>query len=336
MKNILIVVLSVVCVILLGLKLFSSPPDTISQGDYSNVKIRIARQYSISYAPVYVAEKMGLIEKYIPGATVEWVTISGGAAITEALISGHLDVGFVGIPPAMIAWDKGADLKIVSGIVVPTYNLMVKNPDIKSLADFNPGDKIAVPGIGSIQHMLLSIAAEKYLGDARALDTNVVAMPNPDAFTSLLSGTDITAHLSITPFNEMERRSGLNSILSTGDESLICVAGGKFHNSSPTAYAALVMALNEAITLINQRDPRVLDIIAEVEKISNEDVLTYLNWDGTNYTTSLYGIMRFAEYMKKAGYISKAPEMKDIMWESAIGMVGMRIGGRSSAENALY
>ncbi len=340
MKNVVIVVLSILCVVFLGLRFFPSSPNTPGQGDYSNVKIRLAKQYGMQYAPVYVAEKMGLMEKYLPGAVVEWGSFGGGAAITEALVSGHLDIGFMGLPPVVVAWDKGADIKVVSGISTPPNELMVKDPSINSIADFKPNHKIAVPGVGSIQHILLSIGAEKYLGDARALDKLITTMANPDAYASAISGTEITAHFAAMPYIEMERKNGFRSILTGkdifGDASIICVASGRFHDGNPTAYAAFVMALNEAITLINQRDPRVLDIIAEVEKISKEDAITYLNWNGTNYTTNIYGLMGIAEYMKKAGYISKAPAMKDIMWESALGMAGMRMGDRSPVEEALY
>jgi NitT/TauT family transport system substrate-binding protein len=344
MKNIVIAVLCLICAFL-GFKIFSSTSEvtsqeTTAQEAYSNVKIRLAKQYGMQYAPAYVAEKLGLVEKYIPGATVEWGSFGGGAAVTEALVSNHLDVGFMGLPPVVIAWDKGADMKVVSGISIQLNELMVKDPAINSLADFKPGHKIAVPGVGSTQHITLSIGAEKYMGDSRAIDEMIVTMANPDAFTSLISGNDLTAHFAAMPFNEREQKEGFRSILSGydifGDASILCVASAKFHDENPTAYAALVMALNEAVALINQRDPRVLDIIAEVEKISQEDVLTYLNWNGTNYTTNVYGLMGMSEFMQKAGYISNVPTVNDIMWESASGMVGMRMGERSPIEEVLY
>jgi len=51
---------------------------------------------------------------------------------------------------------------------------------IKSLKDFKPTDKIALPSPGSVQHILLAMAAEKELGSASALDQNLVAMAHPD------------------------------------------------------------------------------------------------------------------------------------------------------------
>jgi len=132
-------------------------------GDFSGVKIRLAQQYGMQYAPAYVVQQLGLLEKYLPGAEVEWSNLGGGSSMSEALISNQLDVAFMGIPPMLIAWDKGADFKIASGICVPPSELMVSEKSgIASLSDLvYANGKVAVPSIGSIQHIMLAIAAEK-------------------------------------------------------------------------------------------------------------------------------------------------------------------------------
>ena len=170
MKNVLIIILAVVCVILLGTIMFGKDKEStqtaVNDKPFAGVTVRLAKQYGMQYATGYIVEKMNLLEKYLPGATIEWSSFGGGAAITEALISGHLDVGFMGMPPAVIAIDKGADLKIASGVCVPPFDLMVKEERLKSIADFTPQDKIAIPGISSTQHILLSIAAKDKLNKA--------------------------------------------------------------------------------------------------------------------------------------------------------------------------
>ena len=284
------------------------------------VTIRIAQQYGMLYAPVYVTEKLGLLEKHLPGANLEWSQLTGGAAINEALIAGQLDVGFVGIPPALIAWDKGADYRMAAGICVPTFELMVNDPNIKTIADFSDTDKIAVPGIGSIQHILLAMAAEKILGDANALDDNLVPMAHPEAFTALTSGTEIVGHFGNLPIIDLEKQAGCVSILTDRDAyasgaSIVCVTTAQFNNQK-VAHEGLVAALSEAIDLINARDPEVIGIIAEVEKISEEEVIRYLDWPGTLYDIKIYGAMGLARFMNEQGFIENSPEsINDIVWE---------------------
>ncbi len=342
MKNLIIVVLSAVCIVLLGTIIFSKDKgavDTaVNDKPFAGVTIRLAKQYGMQYATGYIVEKMNLLEKYLPGATIEWSSFGGGAAITEALISGHLDVGFMGMPPAVIAIDKGADLKIASGVCVPPFDLMVKEERLQSIADFTPQDKIAIPGISSTQHILLSIAARDKLNKARDFDSNMVAMANPDAYSSLVSGTEIVGHFTTMPFLELEARQGFRSILTGkeayGDASIVCVTTGKFH-SNPSVYAGLIGALNEAMDLLNSQDPKVLEIIAEVEKISIDDAKAFLDWPGTNYTANIYGLMGIANYMYEVGYIKNKPELNKLVWENARALIGKRTGEVSPVEKIL-
>ncbi len=342
MKNVVIIILSALCVIMLG-TIFFSKNNTEIKADvndkpFSGVTIRLAKQYGMQYATGYIVEKMNLLEKYLPGAKIEWSSFGGGAAITEALISGHLDVGFMGMPPAVIAIDKGADLKIASGVCVPPFDLMVKEERLQSIADFKPADKIAIPGISSTQHILLSIAARDKLNKARDFDANMVAMANPDAYSSLVSGTEIVGHFTTMPYLELEARQGFRSILTGkeayGDASIVCVTTGKFH-SNPAVYAGLIGALNEAMYLLNKQDPQVLQIIAEVENISIDDAKAFLDWPGTNYTANIYGLMGIANYMHEVGYIKNKPVLNNLVWENAMALIGKRTGGSSPVEDIL-
>lgn len=304
---------------------------------YSGVKVRLVKQYTTAYAPIYVAEKLNLLDKYLPGIEVEWATISGGAAISEALISGQLDIGVMGIPPAVIASDKGADFKIAMGLSVLPIELMVNGDKIKSFHDFKPEDKIGVPGIGSINHITVSLMAKKYLGDAHAFDKNVVVMRNPDSYSGLLSNS-IAGHASIMPYAALEEQAGFKKLASgtdiIGDISLVCVASKKLYEQ-PAVYAGVLAALNEAIALINKGDEKTMQIIADEEKLSVEQVKDYITRDGTNYSSNIYGLISIANYMYQEGYIKNKPVLENLVWDNMLGMIGKRMGEKSLIEKAL-
>lgn len=292
--------------------------------DYSNVTIRLSLQYGMQYAAVYVMQEKGLLEKLLPGVKLEWNNLGGGSAMNEALISGSLDVAFMGIPPALIAIDAGATYKIACGICVPPAELMVHSDSgIKSIADLDAKDKIAVPSIGSIQHIMLAMAAEKALGDANALDKNLVVMSNPDAYSALISGTDVTAHFASMPFIDLESQKGMKSILNAKDSlgggaSIVCVTTKEFAQKT-AVYNALMTALGQAIVLINKHGEDVLNIIAEKESITAKQALTYLKWEGTSYTTDIYNLTTLGEFMYKAGFIkNKFPGFKNVTWGNAV------------------
>ncbi len=306
-------------------------------------KIRIAIQFGLGYAPVQIVKDKKLIEKYLPGAQVEWKQMSG-EMIREAMLSGDVDIGFMGQGPFFIAWDKGADWKIATALGSSPLGLQTYRKDINSLKDFKKDDKIATPYSGSIQHMLLAMAAEKELGNPKALDNNMVSMQHPDAATALISGRAIAAHFTSPPYLYEELSAPNIKQILDGEKAfggefgfLVGPATRKFHDGNPAGYAAFVMAINEAIDFINNKPKEAAAILAPGFKLPAEKVEKYLTWPGTNYTSTPYGLMGFAEFMKKAGYISKIPgSFAEIAWENVSACIGKKAGGKSPVEKAQY
>lgn len=295
---------------------------SIDNNDYSDVTIRLAQQYGMQYAPVYVMQKLGLLEELLPGVKLEWNKFGGGSAMNEALISNQLDVAFMGIPPVLIAIDKGVEYRIACGISVPPAELIV-HPEsgINSLKDIKPEHKIAVPGIGSIQHIMLSIAAKDMLGNANAFDNNLTTMANPDAYTALTSGTDIVGHFASMPYIDLEIKDGMKSILTAdeigGGASIVAVTTKDFAENKE-AYDAFMTALGQAIELINKGDKEAIQIIADTEKITVDAAKTYVKWPGTKYTMDLYKVDELAEFMSEAGYLKNEYKgFENVTWEGA-------------------
>ncbi|NLJ80003.1 MAG: ABC transporter substrate-binding protein [Firmicutes bacterium] len=301
-------------------------------------KIKIAGQFGLVYAPLMVARSQGLFEKY--GLEPVWKEYGSGGAVREALISGEADVGFMGIPPFLIGWDKGCPWKVALGFVVVPVGLVTYDPDLKSLKDFKPEDKIAVPSPGSIQHILLAMAAEQELGSPNALDNNIVAMPHPDACAALISKKGIKAHFTTPPYL-FEELSEPGFHLIVDDISVfghpfsfnVGLASQDFHDQRPVAYSVFVSAISEAMAWINSNKEEAAEFLAPEFKLSAEKTLRYLEWEGMNYTTAPYGLMGFAQFMKEAGYISRVPaSLEEIAFENVLSFVGSRAGGLSEIE----
>ncbi len=307
-----------------------------------NGVIRIAGQFGLVYAPLMAAQERQIFEKY--GLSVEWKEYGSGGAVREALVSGDLDVGFMGIPPFLIGWDKGVPAKVAIGYVCAPCALVTYLPEIKTLRDFKPEHKIALPSPGSIQHILLSMEAEKRLGDPKALDNQLVALPHPDAAAALLVQKDIAAHFATPPYLFQElSQPGYHVVLSDhtafgNDYSFnVGLVTERYHDANPAGYAAFVMAINEAMTWINENTAEAAELLAPKFNLDAATTLSYLTWEGMNYTTTPYGLMGFAEFMQQAGYIQKVPAaLSDLAWENVLATVGVRRGEPSALETLQY
>ncbi|MHB1393196.1 MAG: ABC transporter substrate-binding protein [Clostridia bacterium] len=290
----------------------------------ADAKINIAEQYGLAYAPLQIVKELKLIEKNLPGAQVNWKQLGNTAAIREAMLANEVDAGFMAIPPFLIGWDKGMDWKIACGLSSSPVGLVTNKKEIKSIKDFTEKDRIALPQPGSVQHILLSMACERELGDPKKLDNLLVTLAHPDGMNALLAKRDITAHFTTPPYlmKELET-SGMHEILNgrqaVGEDFtfIVGVTTKKFHDSNPKTYDALLKAIDEAVKFMNSNREETLKILSKQYEMSMEEVEKNLGMEGTEYGISVKGIDAFAGFMERNGYISKAPQnVKEVVWEN--------------------
>ncbi len=103
------------------------------------------------------------------GVEPAWKLFGGGPGVVEALSLGDVDMGYVGLPPAMMGIDAGAPIKCVAGGHVEG-TVMIGGKDLKSLeesGDFGEtllqfeGKAIGVPPKGSIHDVIIRELLEK-------------------------------------------------------------------------------------------------------------------------------------------------------------------------------
>ena len=130
--------------------------------------VKITRQPSIIYMPTYIMEAGKLIEAHAatlgaPGLSIEWITFNGGGNATDALLADSVDIVNTGVGNMLLLWDRTRGrVKGIAATCAEPLVLVSREPRIRTLADFQPTDRIAVPTIKvSTQSILLSIAAEK-------------------------------------------------------------------------------------------------------------------------------------------------------------------------------
>src|SRR6201991_2909280 len=231
----------------------------VAQPAHAEGQIRVAEQFGVVYLLLNVARDQHLIE--LEGRRegldikVDWVKLSGGSAVNDALLSGAIDIAGAGVGPLLTLWDRTHGKQNVKGVASLgnfPYYLVSNNPKVKSIADFTDRDRIALPAVTvSVQSRMLQLAAAKQWGDKEfnRLDKWTVAVPHPDAAAAIIAGgTEITGHFGNPPFQEQElagnpnARIVLNSydVLGGPSSATVLYATEKFRNDNPRTYRALV------------------------------------------------------------------------------------------------
>jgi NitT/TauT family transport system substrate-binding protein len=289
-------------------------------------EFRSARQPGVVYLQCIIMEEKKLIEKHaaalgLPDVKVTWSVITSGGVMTEALISGSIDMATSGMSNMLLAWAKtNGQIKMVAGVAGVPLELLTRNPKVKTLKDFGPEDRIAVPTIrASMQAMLLGMALEKEFGAGQhgRLDGNQVQLGHPEAMQALLNPQhEVNAHYSIPPYLNIAAKSPMvHSVLISTD-----VLGGpasitnswstqKFVEGNPIKIKAYVAALDEASDMI-AKDPKgaaEIYLAATKEKISVEDLVEVIKQPGAIFSATPQRSMLWADYMNRIGFIKMKP-----------------------------
>ncbi|HEX9399387.1 MAG TPA: ABC transporter substrate-binding protein [Anaeromyxobacter sp.] len=317
---------------LAALAALATPPATRAE----QAEIRIAKQFGLGYLPLVVLEEQRLVEKRAAAAglgdvKVSWVTLSGGPAASDALLSKSVDYVATGVAPLVLLWARtGGAVKGVSALdAVPIY-VNTTNPAVKSIRDFGEKDRIAVPAVKvSIQAVVLQMAAAKAFGDQgyTRLDPLTVALKHPDAAVALLSGGGaISAHAASPPYVAQELadhrvRTVLNSFELLGGPHTFNVLSSTqaFADANPRTFAVVYAALAEAVEWIraNRRAAAELYVRASRSKEPVEAILAQLDDPAVSFTTTPQRIGAFTDFLAKIGTIPARPaSWKDLFFKT--------------------
>lgn len=292
-------------------------------------QLTIVQQYGMAYAPLKIMEAQGLIEKNYDGdVEVNYQVLNSGASINDAFVAGDVDVGLMGVAPAITgSLNEGVPYKICSGISAQPHRLMTNDPDIKTLKDIGESDQIAMVNIGSIQHILLAMAAKEQLGDAHALDNNITAMAHPDGMTALLSKS-VKCQLTTSPyvFKEAEEEgisevNAIESVWPEGNSFIVACASEDLYSNNPELYKAVNAAIAEAIDFINNNAEEAAEILCKDENVDAETYLKWMQDPACAYSTELKGVSVMAGFMTEEGFLENTEfsDISDVVYEGVAG-----------------
>lgn len=291
-------------------------------------RLRIAEQFGIVYLLLNVAQDQKLVEKHGKAAgvdiQVEYVKLSGGSAINDALLSGGIDIAAAGVGPLLTIWDRTHGKQNVRGVASLgnfPYYLVTSNPEVKTIADFGDKDRIALPAVGvSVQSRVLQYASARLWGDAQynRLDKLQVALPHPEATAAIIKGgTEITAHFGNPPFQDQalaanpKARVVLNSydVLGGPSSATVLYATEKFRAENPKTYKAFVDALKEAAQWTTANPEQAADTYLRVTgaKVDRELLLKVIRNPEVQFKVTPQNTFGLASFLHRVGAIRNKP-----------------------------
>ena len=291
-------------------------------------EITIAQQYGVSFLPLIVMEKQGLVEKRakqlgFSGINVKWTKVAGPSVMNDGLISGAIHFAAQGAPSLITLWDKThGQIKGVSALTTYPLYLVTRNPEVKTIEDFTDKDKIAVPSVKiSTQAIMLQMAAAKAFGQENftKLDPLTVSLSHPDATLAFINNTaGVNAHFSTSPFYEQEIKLPGAHLITTSYEilggpatALVLTTSTRFREENPKAYKATFEALSEAIDIVNRDKRAAAELYREVAhdtKTTADEIVVMISDRNYAFTLVPQKVLATAQFMAKIGSIKNAPK----------------------------
>ncbi len=220
-----------------------------------------------------LAVEQKLFELY--GVTVE-LNQSAGLTMIRAVESGSLDVAIVGGGQALAAYAKGADVRIVSGLVNTVPFQLWAKPDIAQLGDLK-GRLIADTPPGTSLNLGTRIMlARAGLNPAR--DVKLVAFGRLQLVPRSLLGGVVDAALLSAPETLEARKLGLHMLLDMAAERIPClftsvVTSRAVLEKSPAALERFLKALLHGVKLALTNPDMAKKSLGRTLRLTDRDAL---------------------------------------------------------------
>jgi NitT/TauT family transport system substrate-binding protein len=252
------------------------------------------------------------------GLNVKTVQINSGSNIVDAVASGDVDIGYVGITPAMQGISKGVPIKVVGAVNLVGSGIVVEpNSNITSPADLK-GKSIATPGVSSIQQVLLLYELQKYnitSEDVDLISINVYNIP------SSLAAHKVDAYISYEPFVSLAPYEGIGNVLIYSNDIIkdhpccVIIASESFIKEHPQELDKFLKIHQQTTEYVNTHPNETANIIdhelttnIEIEALSLQHI-TFVYSVNKSFQNN---VLKFAKIENNLGYLNTSLTANDI------------------------
>lgn len=307
-------------------------------------EVTVAEQFGVSFLPLMVMERMQLVQKHAKQAgidlNVKWAQVAGPSVMNDGLISGTIQFAAQGAPSLITLWERtrrNVGIKGVAAVTTYPLYLLTRNPAVRSIRDFGPADKIAVPSVKiSTQAIMLEMASAEAFGQANygKLDPLTISLSHPDATAAFITGTaGVNAHFSSSPFYEQELKVPGAHLITTNYQilggpatALVMLSTSKFREANPKVFRAVYDALAEAVEIINADKRAAARLYLEMSRdrqSTEPEIIAMIADKDYAYTLRPAKVLKTAQFMASIGTIREAPAaIGDLFFPEAAGLGG--------------
>ncbi|MEA1908826.1 MAG: ABC transporter substrate-binding protein, partial [Euryarchaeota archaeon] len=272
--------------------------------------IGMAVEFNDHAACAYVAKENGWYE----GAGVNLTTYESyatGMRLTSALARGDIQVAYICLAPAIMAYARGVPVVIVSGTHKHGYGL-VASPNIVNILDLN-GATIGCVREGGPADLLLNRMIREY--DLK--DVRIQRMSPLKQVIALETGRIDAAFLPEHHATVAESK-GFTMLITSHElwhemQGSVLIVKRELIEDDPETVRRLVRVTERATTWINENPDDAARILAE--ELGSDPEIIRRSMNRLNYTTGIDvdSVQEMIDFMAELGYIEEGIRAEDML-----------------------
>jgi len=272
--------------------------------------IGMAVEFNNHAASAYVAKDNGWYGAEGINLTT-YESYATGMRLTSALARGDIEVAYICLAPAIMAYSRGVPLVIVSGTHKHGYGL-VASPGITNISDLN-GATIGCVREGGMVDILLNRMIQEY--DLK--DVRIQRMEPLKQVIALETGRIDAAFLPEHHATAAESK-GFTMLITSHElwhemQGSVLVVKRELIEDDPETVRRLVRVTERATTWINENPDDTSLILAE--ELDTDPEIIKRSISRLNYTTKIdpASVQEVIDYMIELGYIEEGIKAEDMI-----------------------
>ncbi len=286
---------------------------------------------STMYHTAHIIKELGWVEKYT-GAASQWQLFGTGPAMVEAFGAGIIDIGYIGLPPAMIAIGKDIPLKCIGGghvegtVMIARQGVAaaVTDQDIPAVLKQFEGSRLGSPARGSIHDVLIRHLIETY----GLVQTEVANYPWADLIPEAINEGEICGAVGTPPLAVLASKWYDHSIIIP--PALLWpfnpsygIVVRKDMLGRPNLLEQFLSIHEQACNFIREKPHEASKVVAHAVKIVGTDFIREVFAISPRYCASvppeyIDATMRFIPVLQQMGYLEGDLSQDDVFELSLI------------------
>ena len=295
-----------------------------------NKLTRIAVEFNNHAACAYIADAKGWFEEEGLELLPVFQIYESGAAIAAALTRGDIQVGYMGLTAAIMAYARGVPVKVIAGIHKYGYGLVAR-PELKEIEDLH-NKTIGCLREGTVTDLLLNLMIDKYY----LKNVTILRMSPSKQVIALIAGK-LDAAFAPEQHATISESRGFPMLIMSQDlwpnmQGDVLVVRTELIKNNPGLVIGLVKVTQKATAWINEHPDDTAEIMAKQLRVAGEEMflakeagltanseitpeVISRSMDRVEYATNINPriVQDMIDYMVGLGYIKEGIKAADIL-----------------------